>query len=142
MTKLETILRERLGDLFSYSKLVEINNRINEHNILNNNVKITETNNFKYKIYKLVLDGDVMYVGRTKMTLRERKAGGYKYIKGDPLLDSTIELIEETDDISRERYWIKYYREFGSKLYNKRDGDGLDRLKKKLYKENKTIQKN
>lgn len=94
----------------------------------------------KYKIYKLVYDNTVVYVGRTKTTLKLRKQNGYgrnqQFFK---LCD--IELIEETDDISRERYWIEYYRNSGEPLFNIKKGDGLDYqlYSKTYYKENKAI---
>lgn len=84
----------------------------------------------KYKIYKLLLDEQVVYVGRTKTSLMKRKSAGYNHTGyGELLKQSTIELIEETDDVSRERYWIKYYRDLGINLLNKYNGDGFDKKK-------------
>lgn len=73
-----------------------------------------------YKIYKLVYQGNVIYIGRTKRTLKERKSSGYQYIDKSVLKETLIELIEETDDKSRESYWIVYYSDLGCNLYNKR----------------------
>lgn len=88
-----------------------------------------------HRIYRLLLNGEVVYVGRTTLTLKRRFSRGWgKHTEA--LRDSTIELIEETWDRTRERYWIKYYRDLGCPLYNITDGDGLDRkLKSKLYRE-------
>lgn len=78
----------------------------------------------KYKIYKLIFDNKVIYVGRTIMDLERRKSRKYKFI---PFHRScNIELIEETYDVSRERHWIQYYKDLGFELLNKYKGDGLD----------------
>lgn len=91
-----------------------------------------------YKIYKLILEGKVVYVGRTKMTLKKRKSGGYGK-NTEILKESFIELIEETDDISRERYWINHYKDLGYELLNFEKGDGLDykQYRKQYYEKNK-----
>ena len=79
----------------------------------------------KYKIYKLVHPTEgVVYIGQTIQTLKRRKNSGYKY---NPELhkisnECDIVLIEETDDVSRERYWINQY----DGLKNIRKGNGLD----------------
>jgi hypothetical protein len=75
------------------------------------------------KIYKLIYKDEVIYVGRTKLTLNRRKNSSNYSIPKEIYKSSTIELIEETDDISRERYWINYYLSIGAKLMNKRGGD-------------------
>jgi hypothetical protein len=78
-----------------------------------------------YKIYKLVYEGNIVYVGRTKMTLKQRGYVGYSHnihLK-DIHKNCIMELIEETDDISRERYWINHYKET---VLNIQKGDGLD----------------
>ncbi len=80
----------------------------------------------KYKIYKLIYNGIVQYVGRTTITLKQRKSAGYG--KNTELFKSfNIELIEETDDISRERYWISYYRDINPNLFNIQSGDTFDK---------------
>jgi hypothetical protein len=67
----------------------------------------------KYKIYKLIdnTNGNI-YIGITKQKLYQRFSGH----KSDPSCvsrkiiangDYKIELIEETDDKTRERYWIE-----------------------------------
>lgn len=88
-----------------------------------------------YKIYKLIHNGEVVYIGRTKCSLIRRKGAGYKSnIKLQEIYkECDIELIEETDDVSRERYWIAYYRNNGCDLLNTKNGDGLD--VKLYYKE-------
>jgi len=66
----------------------------------------------KYKIYKLIHKGVVVYVGRTKLTLKVRKQCGYKGCCVESIYrDCDIELIEETSDVSRERYWIEHYKD-------------------------------
>jgi hypothetical protein len=79
----------------------------------------------KYKIYKLIYENKVVYVGRTKMTLKQRGYVGYSHnIHINKIYkDCSMELIEETDDISRERYWINYYKET---VLNIQKGDGLN----------------
>ena len=75
----------------------------------------------KYKVYKLVKEDEVVYVGITiQKYLSSRKAKGYKHI---PFYkECSIELIEETEDISREDYWITYYRSIGFNLLNIKRG--------------------
>ena len=88
----------------------------------------------KYKIYKLIHEDNVVYIGRTTKTLQERKANSYKGTCVELIAkDCQIELIEETNDLSRERYWINYYDE----LLNIQKGDGVDwkRYQKKYQKE-------
>jgi hypothetical protein len=86
-----------------------------------------------YRIYKLILNDEIVYIGKTKRTLKQRKNNGYI---NEILNDADIELIEETDDISRERYWITYYLNNGVKLLNIKKGDGLDHKKyNKEYRE-------
>lgn len=80
----------------------------------------------KYKIYSIEYNNEIIYVGYTKNSLKERKRGRYKFIPNDILKKSNMILIEETDDVSRERYWVNYYKELGCDLYNKRGGDGLN----------------
>jgi hypothetical protein len=64
------------------------------------------------KIYKLIHNGVVVYVGRTKQTLKKRKSLGYKGCGVESIhKECDIELIEETSDVSRERYWIDYYKD-------------------------------
>jgi hypothetical protein len=78
------------------------------------------------KIYKLVKDGEVVYVGRTKLSLSRRKSSGFYNIDSSFVKECEIELIEETDDKSRERFWIDYYLSIGCGLLNKRNGDFKD----------------
>lgn len=86
----------------------------------------------KYKIYKLVHNDKVVYVGRTKMTLLKRKWVGYKHnTEVDKIYkECLMELIEETDDVSRERYWIEFYKDT---VLNIQKGEGLNH--KEYYKE-------
>jgi len=93
----------------------------------------------KYKIYKLIHNGVLVYVGKTKLTLSRRKNGSYKGTSVENISkECQIELIEETDDVSRERYWIEFYKDI---ILNVLRGDGLDHKEylgdweKKNYKE-------
>ena len=66
----------------------------------------------KYKIYKLVHNGLVVYVGKTKLTLHQRKSYGYRGCSVESIYkDCDMILIEETNDVSRERYWIEKYKD-------------------------------
>ena len=90
-----------------------------------------------YKIYRLIYKGDVVYVGQTKKELEVRKKIGYHFNNDVDLIknECIIELIEETEDISRERYWISYYRDMGVNLLNIMSGDGIG--KKEYNKKHK-----
>jgi hypothetical protein len=90
------------------------------------------------KIYKLIYNNEVVYVGRTKHKLNRRIQLGYSTNVEKILKDCSIELIEETDDISRERYWIDLLKNEGHPLLNKIGGStGLDHIEaKKVYREN------
>ena len=88
------------------------------------------------KIYKLIYNGEIIYVGKTKQKyLSSRKSIGYKWNKQLHNLskESKIELIEETIDILRERYWIERLRSEGCILLNKQKGSGFDN--KEYHKE-------
>ena len=86
------------------------------------------------KIYKLIHNEQIVYVGQTKQKyLSTRKAKGYG--KTVPFYrECKIELIEETDDVSRERYWIERLRSEGHQLLNKQEGNGVSDYKE-YYKE-------
>ena len=76
-----------------------------------------------YKIYKLVYEGEVVYIGKTKTSLSVRKSKKNYNEDVMAILDSCeIILIEETDNVSRERYWINFYGI--DNLLNIRKGDG------------------
>ncbi len=82
----------------------------------------------KYKIYKLVHNGLIVYVGITTKTLEERKKNRYRRMSVAHIAsDCKIELIEETDDKTRETFWIGFYSDT---VLNKRKAAGFD---KKLY---------
>jgi hypothetical protein len=90
------------------------------------------------KIYKLIYNNEIVYVGQTKQKLNRRKGMGYGKNEQLDMISKkcSIELIEETDDISRERYWIDLLRSEGHPLLNKRGGDGLDKKEyRKEYRE-------
>ena len=82
------------------------------------------------RIYRLVKDDKVVYVGKTKSTLQRRKGGNYTAMDKQFVKQCEIELIEETNDVSRERYWIDYYTELGFDLLNKRGGDMSEKQRK------------
>lgn len=94
-----------------------------------------------FKIYCLTYQGEIIYVGRTSESkLETRKMKGYKHIPY--YRDCEIHLLEETDDINKENYWIDYYREQGCDLLNMRRGDvliGADKRTRNLdyYEKNK-----
>ena len=89
----------------------------------------------KYKIYRLLRNGIVIYIGRTTQSLKRRKANGYEYIPDYKECDMI--LIEETDDKTREQYWIDYYRGIGIELENKVDAVRSKSHKKEYYERNK-----
>jgi hypothetical protein len=73
----------------------------------------------KYKIYGLLHEGKLIYIGCTIDTLNSRKRNGF----GNTVpfyKECEIKLIEETDDKYRELYWYNYYKDKGAKLLNKR----------------------
>lgn len=93
----------------------------------------------EYKIYRLIHNGDIIYVGQTTKTLARRKANGYKHI---PFYkECEIELIETTTDITRETIWIMLYMAMGCELLNKRLGvlteDERIEIRKKRYEKNR-----
>jgi hypothetical protein len=86
------------------------------------------------KIYKLIYKGEIIYVGKTKLTLKRRKGSLNYSVPDDIYKESIIELIEETKDVSRERHWIDLYRDSGINLMNKRGGDHNDDTKYEYIK--------
>jgi len=84
------------------------------------------------KIYKLIKDDEIVYIGKTKLKLSRRKNGAYHNIDRDFIRLCKIELIEETEDVSRERYWIEYYKKQGCKLLNIRNGEYNEEQRKTL----------
>lgn len=71
-----------------------------------------------YKVYKLIYKGDIVYIGMTILDLRKRKYAGYRNTV--PFYrECNIELIEETYDKRREKYWILWHIDNGYKLLNK-----------------------
>lgn len=71
----------------------------------------------KYKIYKRVLNDEIVYIGSTSLSLKQRKTKGYGKLS-KILKNASIVLIEETDDKHREDFWIDYYRSMGCELFN------------------------
>lgn len=93
------------------------------------------------RIYRLVYNNNIIYIGKTILTLEQRKKRANPTVPVEIYESSNIELIEETLDVSRERYWIALYKKVGIKLMNKRDGNHSDKTKKEksdtYYKDNK-----
>lgn len=82
------------------------------------------------KIYKLIYNGEIVYVGQTKQKyLSSRKSNGYKNNEKLHKIskECKIELIEETTDILRERYWIEKLSSEGHILFNIKKGAGFNR---------------
>ena len=93
----------------------------------------------KYKIYKLIYNNKVIYIGYTEKGLMERFNKNHPFIPIEIKNESSIELIEETDDKSREEYWRDLYEKLGFKLYNKIKGIGVDNKKYiKEWRDNNT----
>lgn len=112
----EICRQKRLSKLTEEEKL-EINRRRREKS------KILRNKNAKkslYKIYKFTYNDIVQYVGRTILTLKERRYSGYGN-NTELFKTFNMELIEETYDKTREKYWIQYYRKINPDLYNKQD---------------------
>ena len=79
----------------------------------------------KYKVYKLIYNDVIVYVGITTKTLEERKKNRYRRMSVAHIAsDCKIELIEETDDKTRETFWIEFYSDT---VVNKRKAAGFDR---------------
>lgn len=96
---------------------------------------IPKNNKSKYKIYALIINedndryknGDIIYIGITSRSLGIRRSGhlntiGYRNI--------SIILIENTDDNSRESYYINLFKSIGCDLLNINNG-----IKEKIFKE-------
>ena len=110
------------------------------------------------KIYRIVdnTNGNI-YIGKTKYTLKERFAKHkYDFKIGPSCMsreiikngDYKIELIEETQDKTRERYWIentdcinKYIPGRTKKEWNADNREHLNQLAREWYKNNKEKQK-
>ena len=94
------------------------------------------------KIYKLVYNGVVVYVGKTKQTLKRRKLCGYKENPSVQAIYKQCDmvLIEETSDVSREDFWVNHYKDT---VFNAKRGDtGLSEKEwhKEYYESNKEHQ--
>ena len=86
----------------------------------------------------MVYNGEVVYIGQTKTSLQRRKWAGYRgTVISEIANECDMILIEETDDVSRERYWIEFHKDT---IWNISKGDtGLTKkeLKIKWISENK-----
>lgn len=98
-----------------------------------------------YKIYALTYNNVVCYIGQTTLSLSRRFNGEHYNIPYDKK-NMNIFLIEETDDVSRESFWINKFKSSGYNLLNKRGGNTgittiterkeFDRLRKNKLKNN------
>jgi hypothetical protein len=96
----------------------------------------------QYKIYRLILDGETVYVGQTTQSLKRRKSQHHFANIFERIIESEIELIEITIDKSREHFWIDYYLNQGCILLNKRRGaTGLNYEEYRKSEEYKEYQK-
>jgi hypothetical protein len=93
------------------------------------------------KIYKLIYNQEVIYIGLTTLTLSRRKSSDNYSVPKEIYKLSKIELIEETNNKGREKFWIEHYLRLGAPLMNKRNGnfsnkeeEYLDRLEKRRLK--------
>ena len=127
LDKLKTILK-----MMNDKKNGLISNTKRKHSDMDHKEK-------KYRVYLLKSkSGEIIYVGITSMTLRKRLSGGYIWLD---IEEYDMELIEETDDHTRERFWISKYTEQGHKLYNSHIPSDIERgyikanNKKEYYKE-------
>jgi hypothetical protein len=93
----------------------------------------------KYKIYKLIHNGVVVYVGRTKQSLKRRKQFGYKSNAAVQAIykQCDIELIEETNDVSREDYWVQHYKDTVFNMKRGERGLSYKEWHKEYYQDNK-----
>ena len=93
----------------------------------------------KIKIYKLIYNDKVIYVGLTTLSLSRRKSTTNYSVPKEIYKESKIELIEETIEKNRERFWIEHYLSLGEPLMNKRNGDFSTKeeaYKNRLLKQN------
>lgn len=106
----------------------------------------------KIKIYKIIDNTNgTIYIGKTTQTLKKRLSNhknkkccmSREIIKNG---DYKIELIEETDDETRERYWIentecinKYIPGRTSEEWNEDNKDKMIAYKEKYYNNNKQL---
>jgi len=101
----------------------------------------------KITIYSLIdpISNEVRYIGKTIQKPESRHSSHISQSKHNKKKDYThcwiksllnnnnkpiLNIVEETYDITRETYWIKYYRELGCKLTNFTDGGELGNIGK------------
>ena len=74
----------------------------------------------KYRVYALQDGLDIVYVGITQDTLQNRWKSGWKHTKKNKYLkkNCTMYLLEETDDRTREHFYIQIFTELGHPLIN------------------------
>jgi len=80
----------------------------------------------KYRIYGIVHNEKVIYVGLTRGSVERRFKNIYPHIPKEIKQDSYPLLLEETDDPKAEREWIKVFECCEWPLYNIQKGNGLD----------------
>jgi hypothetical protein len=90
----------------------------------------------EYKIYKIVdQDNKIVYIGSTTISLSQRKAIHNYQNKISGINYCKIQLIEKTNDKTREDFWISYFRSTGCSLLNKNKAT-RNKLDDKLYYKN------
>lgn len=90
-----------------------------------------------YKVYKLIKDNTPIYIGITNKKYLCDRIAQHKWLGKN--FDS-YELIEETNNTSREEYWIEYYDTFNNGLNKTKDGTNL-KLPKQIRVWNRTFDK-
>ena len=75
-----------------------------------------------YKIYMLLKDDKPIYIGMTSIKYLCNRAAKHRYCGKD---FDTYELIELTEDSTREAYWVSYYDTYNNGLNKSIDGIGL-----------------
>jgi hypothetical protein len=119
LTCYEPILNKKNKKLHKEENKIIKNILKEENKIIKNTLKEEKINKQFLKIYKLIFEEKIIYIGSTKQKLLcRRKAIGYPKIPKEIWKKANIELIEETSNKRREDYWINYYKNKGYNLYN------------------------
>ena len=82
------------------------------------------------KIYMLIKNNIPVYIGLTKQRWLSNRISAHRYNNKSGFRKykdfDSYELIEETDDPSRESYWIKYYDTFNNGYNETKHGVGIN----------------
>jgi hypothetical protein len=95
----------------------------------------------KYRIYGIIHDQKVIYVGLTRGKVEKRFSGVHPFIPKEIKKQSSPILLEETDSAKAEREWIKVFECCGWSLYNMRKGNGLDHAQYNRENQKKNFKK-